>query len=136
MDRLLNPLGHLPVLNETVIDLLVGYIRLLWLLLLDKSDASCFVFAGISLLVHLLEGLELLVCARDDFVQLLVRVHLFFILVVVGGVRFLNSAHDQVFELLLPVLITGLLAEATGLNDELVQILFVLRLVKDALLHS
>ena len=133
----MDPVGNLPVLDQAIVDLFVWKIRFGWLIRANEIDAILLVLLCVPFLVNLLESLKLFVRPRDDFVKLLVSVDLFNCLVFiifVNGMYFTSSIHNQVFKLLLAILITLLLAKASCLNNQLIKVLLLLCLTQDALL--
>jgi hypothetical protein len=67
-DRLLNPLWYFPSLDQPVIDLFVGKVCLLGFLLLDGFQTFVTIFSLVPVSVHLLEHLEFVIVASNNFV--------------------------------------------------------------------
>ena len=78
-DGFLDPLGNLPGLDQSIVDLLVGKVSLGWLLLLNGFDPLLSVFFEVPIGIHLLEHLEFLVVSRDHFIELLIVVDFFLV---------------------------------------------------------
>ena len=74
--RVYDPLWHLPILDQPVVDFVLGQVSFLRFVLLDQLDPFGPVFSRIPCLVHALEELKFLVVSGDHFIELLIIVHL------------------------------------------------------------
>lgn len=133
----MDPLWNLPVLNKAVVDFFVRQVRLPRLLFLDKSDAIGAPLINVPFFVHLLEDFELVVIPRDDLVELFVREYFSLLFVfVVHCICLFFTIRQDVLQLLLAILVTRVVVKHPCLDDDIVQVFLLLRLVKDAFLNG